>query len=205
MDINKLLFHMTHIKNIPSILENKGLLANSEIGEKKISYQDVANLDIQSRRSGTIVPLPPHGDLHEYVPFYFAERSPMLYSINNNGINQREIVYFVTKTTILHESGLPYVFTDGHAIMFLTEFYSQLNDLDKVDWTIMKEKYWADTEEDPDRKRRRQAEFLVHRKVPMDVFLGFAVKDAAMQEELEALLQLHHINKPVYIRPNFYY
>ena len=39
MDINKLLFHMTHIKNIPSILENKGLLANSEIGEKKISYQ----------------------------------------------------------------------------------------------------------------------------------------------------------------------
>lgn len=129
----------------------------------------------------------------------------MLYSILNSGINQREIIYFVTKTAILHQNGLPYVFTDGHAIMFLTEFYAQLNDLDKVDWAIMEEKYWADTEEDPDRKRRRQAEFLVHRKVPIDVFLGFAVKDEAMREELEALLQLHQIDKPVYIRPHFYY
>ncbi len=196
---------MTHIKNIPSILENEGLLAYSEIGAKGLSYRDIANSDIQFRRSGTVVPLPPNGDLHEYVPFYFAERSPMLYSILNSGINQREIVYFVTKTAILHQNGLLYVFTDGHAIMFLSEFYAQLNDLDEVDWAIMEEKYRADTEDDPDRKRRRQAEFLVHRKVPLDVFIGFAVKDEAMKEELEALLQLYQIDKPVYIRPQFYY
>lgn len=196
---------MTHIKNLPSIFENKGLAAYSEIATKNTLYQDIANSDIQIRRSGTHVPLPPGGDLHDYVPFYFAPRSPMLYSVINNGVNQRDIVYFVTDTLRIHQSGFPYLFTDGHAIMFLTEFYARLDDLDKIDWSVMKELYWADTKEDPDKKWRRQAEFLVHQQVPMDLFTGLAVIDEETKEKVEALLQHHHIDKPVGIRKNFYY
>jgi len=77
--------------------------------------------------------------------------------------------------------------------MFLPEFYSRLDDLEKVDWTIMKELYWADTEEDPDRKRRRQAEFLVHRQVPTDLFTVFAVIDEEMKDKVKDLLRIHQI------------
>ena len=52
-----------------------------------------------------------------------------------------------------------FVFTDGHAIMQLSKFYDDLGYLTEIDWDIMEEKYWRDTIEDPDRKRRRQAEF----------------------------------------------
>ncbi|WP_353620333.1 DarT ssDNA thymidine ADP-ribosyltransferase family protein [Geobacillus sp. AYS3] len=33
-----------------------------------------AHTRIQDRRLTTLVPLPPYGTLHDYVPFYFAPR-----------------------------------------------------------------------------------------------------------------------------------
>lgn len=196
---------MTHIENLPSILENNGLKAYSEVATSGKPYRDIANAGIQDQRSGTSVPLPPGGDLHDYVPFYFAGCSPMLYKLKNSGIKQRELVYLMTNTSRIHDNSLPFVFTDGHAIMFLTEFYSSLNDIDKVDWTIMNERYWGDTQEDPDRKRRRQAEFLVHRKVPLDQIIGIGVFDREMKEKVEDLLRTQQIDKPVGVRRNYYY
>lgn len=37
-----------------------------------------------------------------------------------------------------------------------------LSDLDKIDWDVMGSDYWNDTNEDMNRKARRQAEFLVY-------------------------------------------
>jgi len=48
--------------------------------------------------------------------------------------------------------------------MQLSEFYYDLGYLSEIDWEIMEEKYWSDTQEDPDRNRRRQAEFLSFNK-----------------------------------------
>ncbi|MGF1494886.1 MAG: DarT ssDNA thymidine ADP-ribosyltransferase family protein [Microcoleaceae cyanobacterium] len=42
--------------------------------------------------------------------------------------------------------------------------FSLLNQV--IDWEIMQERYWADTEEDGDRKRRRRAEFLIYKSCP---------------------------------------
>lgn len=205
MDTSKLLFHMTHIENLPSILENKGLSAYSEVATSGKPYRDIANVGIQEQRSGTTVPLPPGGYLHDYVPFYFASCSPMLYKLKNSGTKQRELVYLMTSTSKIHDIGLPFIFTDGHAIMFLSEFYSSLDDIDKVDWTIMNEQYWNDTVEDPDRKRRRQAEFLVYRQVPLDRIIGIGVFDNEMKEKVEVLLETNEIDKPVAVRRHFYY
>ncbi|UTW68357.1 DUF4433 domain-containing protein [Anaerobacillus sp. HL2] len=45
-----------------------------------------------------------------------------------------------------------------------------------MDWDVMESKYWFDTDDDPDRKRRRQAEFLVLRHFPLELVLGIGVK-----------------------------
>ncbi|MGE6371004.1 type II toxin-antitoxin system toxin DNA ADP-ribosyl transferase DarT [Planococcus kocurii] len=196
METNKLRFHMTHIKNLPSILKNQELLAYSEMALRNTLYQDIANPRIQERRFTTSIRLAPHGSLHEYVPFYFAACSPMLYSVLHNGTNQEEMVYLVTDTETIDQSGVPYLFTDGHAIMVISEFYSDLTELNKIDWPLM---------EDPDRKRRRQAEFLVHKKVPIQLFTGFAVINQLAKDRVEELLKNHQVNKPVGIRRHFYY
>lgn len=69
----------------------------------------------------------------------------MLYSVRHNGTNQEDIVYLVTDTTTIDRSGRPYLFTDGHAIMVISEFYSDLKELDKIDWPLMEDLFWGDT------------------------------------------------------------
>jgi hypothetical protein len=159
-----LIYHITHIDNLKGIIERDGLVAQSVIAREPIEYCNIAHNTVQDRREHTNVPLEPGGNLHDYVPFYFAPRSPMLYAINMKNVadctaTQLDIVYLVSSVENVAQSNMEFVFTDGHAIMAISDFYKDLDDLRLVDWKIMEEKYWADTDDDPDRKRRRQAGF----------------------------------------------
>lgn len=71
--------------------------------------------------------------------------------------------------------------------------------------TVLKAKYWHDTEEDPDRKRRRQAEFLVYQSLEIDLLLGIGVKNERMRDVVCETLKDVHMNLPVLIRPWFYF
>ncbi|PIC63460.1 hypothetical protein CSV79_11740 [Sporosarcina sp. P13] len=203
--LNKLLYHMTHINNIPSIVKSNGLYSHSLIHKKSVSYQDVANIDIQDKRGQKIVPISPGGNLHDYVPFYFAPRSPMLYAIVNGGISQEEIVYFMTNTQNVHRDENNYVFTDSHAIMRLTNFYSNLQDLDQIDWDIMQSKYWHDHIDYPNRKMKRQAEFLIYNQLSMSSCIGFAVYNKEAELKLRKIL--NDLDQDIFIgiRPDYFF
>ncbi|MCA1202403.1 type II toxin-antitoxin system toxin DNA ADP-ribosyl transferase DarT [Priestia flexa] len=210
MTEEKLLYHITDINNLDSILQQGGLLANSIVKDKGVEYENIAHTNIQDRRLTTNVPLHPNGNLHEYVPFYFSPRSPMLYAIHKGRVEkyekgQSQIIYLVSRTDIIHNAGLEYVFTDGHAIMWFTEFYKDLKNLDKIDWDVMASHYWSDTPEDPDRRRRRQAEFLVHNIVPIDLFLGIAVKNEEMKQKVLKVLNKYNFDKLVLRKGSWYY
>jgi hypothetical protein len=112
---------------------------------------------------------------------------------------QDEIIYLLSRTGLIHGGGLPYVFRDGHAIMQFTGFYNRLPDLKNIDWDVMRSPFWFDTEEDPDRKRRRQAEFLVHQCVP-----SIAVQHDKMKQAIEKIVQQRHQHMPVVVRPHWY-
>lgn len=209
MDYNKLLYHITDFSNLESILRQGGLLSNNLVREKGVDYENIAHTNIQKRRLNKTVPLPPYGNLHDYVPFYFAPKSPMLYAIYKGQVEgyekgQDQIVYIVSRTDIIHNAGVDYVFTDGHAVMEYTDFFKDLNDLAKIDWNVMESQFWFDTEEDPDRKRRRQAGFLVYQFVPINIFLGFAVKNEEMKHIVEDTLHKHNYNCPVAVRDWYY-
>ena len=203
--MNALLYHITHLNNIPSILKNDGLLAHSTMQQQQMHYQDVANVNVQDKREHKIVPISPGGNLHDYVPFYFAPRSPMLYAILNGGIAQEEIVYFITNTQTILEDNSNFVFTDSHAIMRLTNYYSQLEDLEKIDWSIMQSKYWQDHPDYPNRKMKRQAEFLVYEKVVLSSFIGFAVYNEEAERKLRMILNDFHQDFYIGIRPQYYF
>jgi hypothetical protein len=72
------IFHITSILNLDSILKCSKLLALNYLRE--IDFKSIANNDVQGRRSQISINHPPYGTLHDYVPFYFAPRSPMLYA-----------------------------------------------------------------------------------------------------------------------------
>lgn len=207
---SKLLYHITNYRNLPSILEKKGLSAYSQVADDQIPYTDISHQSIQSRRSTTPILLPPNGMLHDYVPFYFAPRSPMLYAIKQGIVDgytgtQNDIIYLVTRTDIIENAGNDYVFTNGHAIILWTEFYNKLSDLDQIDWEVMESNYWNDTDEHPDRKRKRQSEFLVHQFVDFSLLLGIGVRSEQMKNTVNQMLKEYHKETEVLIRPSFYY
>lgn len=56
----------------------------------------MANENVQLRRRHTKIPINKDCYLHDYVPFYFAPRSPMLYPLKMQPIPQNDIIYFMT-------------------------------------------------------------------------------------------------------------
>lgn len=76
----KYFYHFTHIDNIESIVEN-GLLATNIKNEMGIKHHNIANLNIQSTRSEMDVNVGAGGVIHDYVPFYFTIKNPMLLSL----------------------------------------------------------------------------------------------------------------------------
>lgn len=154
-----------------------------------------------------MVPVSGAGTLHDYVPFYFAPRSSMLFTISRGNVpscpeGQTSVVHLVSSVERVSDSNLPFVFTDGHGIMALTNYYDDLSLLKALDWELMKARYWADTLSDPDRKRRRQAEFLVRDFFPWSLTTDVGViSDTVRQQVKEATGG----SVPVMIRPNWYY
>lgn len=202
---NQLLYHMTHITNLPSILKCGGLQAHAAMQVNHLQHQDIANQDVQVRREKTKIPVGKGGILHDYVPFYFAPRSPMLYYLHKQQLQQEDIFYFMTSVASIEEAALDFVFTDAHAIRRLTNFYTDPIYLDQIDWQVMMSNYWHDIDEDMSRKARRQAEFLVHQEVPLSACLGFAVFNEQAKAKLEKVLQDSGSVLQVAVRRHFYY
>jgi hypothetical protein len=104
-------------------------------------------------------------------------------------------------------AGVPFVFSDGHGIANWTEWFDQLADLDKVDWNTVYERYWTDTIDDPDRQRRKQAEFLVHEFCDWDLIEQIVVINAEMKLAVEKELGAYDwkLQRPVVIKRDWYY
>ncbi|MBL1209861.1 DUF4433 domain-containing protein [Geminocystis sp. GBBB08] len=205
------IYHITHIKNLSSIIKSGELTANSLLKRQNQTYQNIAHQNLQYRRAITSVTCGQKGTLHDYVPFYFAPRSPMLYAINQKQVQgytqgQKPIIYLVTTAETIKNASIPFVFTDGHGIMAYSEFYDDLKDLNTViDWDVMNSKMWTDTAQFPDRKRRRQAEFLVYQYCPWQLINSIAVIDSSIAQQVNQLLQTHSHQIPVNICRNWYY
>jgi hypothetical protein len=204
------IYHITHLNNLPLILQHGRLYCNSQRAQLGIQHINIAHQTIQDRRAATRVPLPPGGVLHDYVPFYFAPRSPMLYVIHRGNVEgytdgQFPILHLVSTAEAVQTDGLPFVFTDGHAIKAYTTFYNALTDLDKVDWQIMRAHYWHDTVEDGDRLRRRNAEFLVHESVPWTMVDEIGVMESEIAEKVTRLLASQAHRPAVALRKDWYY
>jgi len=187
------ILHLTNVANLSEIVRAGGLWSPNRM-PPTVTPSTIAHSDIQQRRATFQVPAGPGGVLHDYVPFYFGERSPMLYAnhtgyVPSNAAGQRPLVYLVSTVDAVVATASRWVFTDGHAVIRITRFFESLADLPgAVDWSVVHAKQWADTREDPDRKRRKQAEFLVHEFFPLDLVEEIAVMDDTMRTQVEQIV-----------------
>jgi len=174
-------------------------------------FVEVGNRDIKDRRRNREVLISPGGAVSDYVPFYFAARSPMLYAIHMGNVEsysggEDEVVYLVTDTEAVSSAGLPFVFTDRNAALRFAKYSNDLGLLDTlVDWPLMEGRWFDNTDNEPDRLERRMAELLVHQHVPWSAFTGVAARTNSRAEQAEAILSNIGLETIVQTRPNWYF
>jgi hypothetical protein len=100
---------------------------------------------------------------------------------------------------------LGFVFSDGHGVAFFTKWFDHVSKLVEVDWDMVYADYWADTVEDMDRQRRKQAEFLVHRFCPWDVVTRIGVFNSAVRRRVDSILADHGMTTPTEVHERWYY
>jgi hypothetical protein len=204
------LYHITHIRNLESIIQKGGIMCDSFMNDNHIEHVGIAHKHIKERRARKRVPLDPGGMLADYVPFYFATRSPMLYAIHTGYVEgysegQGSILHFVTSVETVLSKRLPFVFTDGHAEMAISRFFHDVSYLDQVDWEIMKATYWNDTDQDNDRRRRRQAEFLVRDFFPWKLIEKIGVMNNEVAERVDDILSSSTKVPVITVQRKWYY
>lgn len=203
---NKKIYHITHVDNLAGIINLDNLWCDAQRIAQGFGNTNIGYSHIKARRMVHPVTVSKGGTLGDYVPFNFCSRSVMLYVVSQGHENYEEgqepIVHLVSSVDSVITSGRPWAFTDRHADLGYANQYDSLDDLDKVDWTVMPKTYWAG---DSDISEKRQAEFLVHDCCPWTAIEEIVVINQSVKDRVKlALVKATH--KPtVQIRKNWYY
>ena len=153
LDVREL-FYITHIENIPSILE-KGILSHERIAAECVHSAAIYDKDIATRRSRKTTP--DGKNLWAYTNLYFQPRNPMMYRVVHEIGKANLAVVGIDKKVLFQ----PDVFiTDGNAANKPTQFYVQSAGLRMLQqqWAVVRKEWWNNLDGS---KRRIMAECLV--------------------------------------------
>lgn len=199
------IFRMTHIDNIPHILQNG--ITHAQSPDANPNYISIGDTSLITNRNQFV--LFNGRKLGEYIPFYFGRRTPMLYVIQKgynmvNPVLPENIVYCVSTVQKILDFKLPFLFTNGHATSALTSVFEQdrineLNILVKKD--DINATFWK-KEDDTDLKRRKEAEFLIASDVPPDAIVFWIVFNDRAKKKLT---EMGITDALIHIRPQDYY
>lgn len=203
------LYRITHIDNLEYILSNEILTAPSHPLFDP-NYIGIGDTSLKGTRSYTPILLSPHGTFSDYLTFYFGPRSPMLYNIYHGymGVTKRpqqEIIYLVSTFDEVKKSKKPFVFFDGHGYATFSCCYNTEQELKNIDWNAVKARDWFDTEAEPDKKRKKQAELLIHQDYKIENLIGIGVYNDSALEKTKALLSEINCGLSTKIIKDWYY
>lgn len=205
--------HFTHVDHLATVIQH-GLLSDTAARAAGVLTAEVGDLGIKDQRRQRAVPLPPGGAVADYVPFYFAPRSPMMFAISRGNVPSYQggtarLVYLFSTLERLHGLGHGPVLTDRNAALNYAEYRAfdpaDPIDDDFIDWGLMNQQYWNNTLDDPQRVERRMAEALVHERVTWDAITEIGTQSEMIANEVRAVLAGARSHVPVNVRPCWYF
>ena len=206
---NAFIFRIAHVENVAEVLTRGGLYSRNA-DQADPNYVSIGNAELIDKRARRIVPIPPGGVLNDYVPFYFTPLSIMMYNIltGYGGVTKHapsDLILFTSSLHRLREHGLPFVFTNQHAYPVETEFFTDLGDLDRIDWPLLRSRNFKTDDADPGKQVRYQAEALVHQHVPLETLRSIVCYDDEVRERLQDQAQTVGVEIPIQTAPTLYF
>lgn len=200
---DRYVYHFTHLENLQGILRD-GLLCTNEKASRGIKHLSIASNEIQQRRSSMLVTCGPGGVVHDYVPCYFCQRSSMLLAVvNAKNVDQQMLIYYAFPISIL--TRVDVVFSSAAANTVTPPvFYSEPEDLDKLNWTAINSMSWKLT---PERiNQQRMAEVLVYKKIDIADAAYLVVWNDSIAKKVKARYKEAGLPAPViHFEPKHYF
>lgn len=181
----KLLYHLTKLDNLDSILE-KGLLSRKDILERGLGFEDVADKEIITKRRNL--------KLDSYIPFHFHPYSSFDVAVKKTYSSQ-EFIYICISRNSARRKGFKIL--KEHP---LSVSECILLDYDKgfgeIDWETM-QTYGTENEYT---KNVKMAECLIDDKLDACDFHSIVVKNKDIKAMVEAKLKKNNIvERPPYV------
>jgi hypothetical protein len=192
----KNLYYITHINNIPSILE-QGILSHGEVEKKNIKFTPIYDDEIVNKRQTKSTP--DQQSLWNYANLYFQPRNPMMYRVVHEK-NPDTIAIVAVKASVLSETSLQ--LTDGNAANNTTQFYDLSVGKKKLEknWKIIQNEWWKDSDGS---KRIIMSECLVPNKVSPDLIESIYVSSQNAKTKIKQLIST--VNIPIIPEPNLFF
>jgi hypothetical protein len=190
------LYYISHIDNVPSILEH-GVLSHERILAEKIQYTKIYAEDIVANRQG--IQTPDGRSLWSFANLYFQPRNPMLYRVIHEK-QADEVAIISVRPEILDR--LDIFISTGNAAHSASEILTS-GESQKVMRKIIKEtdiEYWKEVDGS---KRKIMAECLVPDMIPSNLIQTIYVATQAAKTKLEATIPSSNV--PVVTEPNMFF
>lgn len=204
------IYHIVHIDRLSSIIADGYLWCDAEIVRRGVPGTTIGMNSIKERRLANTLASHPKLHVGDCVPFYFSPRSVMLYMISKR--NHPELSYRGGQNSIIHleadlrqtvawadAQGRRWAFTRSNAGACYFEDYSELSQLDEIDWDAVQARDWRQC------KERKQAEFLVECSFPWKLVSRIGVLSWLLYRQVQAALQVSGHRPPVQIKLDWYY
>jgi hypothetical protein len=203
------IYHIVHVDNLASIVTD-GWLWPDSVMAKRQGTAVIGNNEIKADRLR--LPVGCHAGTHvgDYVPFYFCPRSVMLYVIHRG--NHPNVAYREGQGPVVHlvadmnevvewavQAKCKWAFSDINAASRAADFFSDLGQLDRLDWSAIVAWQWASCRD------HKMAEFLVYLGFPWELVRGIGVySEIAGRRAIAAFGDAKH-RPPVKVKREWYY
>jgi hypothetical protein len=194
------IYHITHIVNLPSIINDGGLVCDAEMNRRGGPATSNGMSRIKERRLSLPVPCHPGDHVGDYVPFFFCPRSVMLYILHRG--NRPGLTYHEGQEPIIHLAADLYdvlawanaherrwAFTLANAATAYATFRNDVSHLYEIDWfAVATNNFQA-----RDVQERKQAEFLLHGFFPWELVsrIGVHSRGILMQARASVAAATH--------------
>lgn len=181
----KLLYHLTKLDNLNSILQH-GLLPRKSVKNSNLCFSDVANQDIISKRTQL--------GLDIYTPFHFHPYSSFDVAVKNTYSDETFIYICISRDVAKYNR---FKILPKHPLNMeecnLMDYEEGFN---SIDWETMHTKGRIDDYA----KKVKMAECLTDRKITADFFQCICVKNNDIKEIVEDKLKSNNIlERPPYV------
>lgn len=173
----KLLYHMTRLENMPSILKH-GLFSRKRVQELKPDFQDIANPDILDGREKVQSPRP----LSEYVPFHFFAKNPFDCGVcRTYGCENMAIIAINRAYAERMEASR---IITAHPLNHSAQMYPYRQGIEQIDWNTLDLEFPYRDYNNNDIKQKCMAECLIPDKIESFKWI-FVYTDEAKEELLK--------------------